>query len=593
MIPVRTPRGHMLGTRWVRGQERQALDAFGEFREHPGVPLTEKRQIRYLRRLVAGLAGLLWAMAFPNWGVAGLAWIAPGLLLGTAAGASPREAFRCGYIAGVVHYLTGLHWLLHMPVPFYPILGWLALGLFLSLYPALWTWACWKLWPLGKAETDLPKPDQGWLGKLQALLQGVAWFDRLRWAFLCAAVWVTWEMVQARLFSGFPWNLLGASQQPMGLITQVAAETGVYGISFLVVWTSVSLLLSALMLLSSPGKKIGWQREMALPFLVVIVLSAKGYIQILLPSPPSRLVRIAMIQPGFSQTMIWNERESARRFETLLSMSREALKQNPDLLVWPEAGVPYPIRYDAETFDATTRLLKGSITWLCLGSDDIQIVTAADGRQSTNIHNSAFLLSPEGKLTQNYAKRQLVIFGEYVPLVKWLPFLKLFTPISGGFTPGEQRVAFELPRKDLRFSPLICFEDMFAGVVRDQAQEDVQFLLNLTNDGWFGQSAQQWQHTANASLRAIENGLPLVRCSNNGITCWVESKGRILDAGFPAPEGAYGKGIKVIDLPIPLQSGPRTFYRRNGDVFGWICVAWVCLRGPKAWRYRSPTAKSV
>lgn len=539
---------------------------------------SETRRILYTRRLIACVAGLLWAMAFPNGRVAGFAWIAPGLLLASAAGASPREAFRCGYLAGTVHYLTGLYWLLYMPVPFYPILGWLSLALFLALYPALWTWICWKLWPR-RPETALANSEEKGAPGLVVfrLLDGVNWVARTRWAMLCAAGWVSWEMIQARLFSGFPWNLLGASQQSMTLLPQLGAQTGVYGISFLCVWTSVCLFLTGLLLLASAGKRVPWQREIALPLLVVLTLCAKGWTEIMRPAPPSRLFRIALIQPSIPQTMIWNEADGAARFDKLLSMSREALKSKPDLLVWPEAGVPYPIRYDTETRDRTAQLLSGTSTWLCLGSDDVTFGVEPDGQRFTNAHNSAFLMSPDGRLTQSYAKRQLVIFGEYIPLVKWLPFLKYVTPIGSGFTAGKERVAFEIPDRKVRFAPLICFEDMFAVAARDQAQGDLDFLLNLTNDGWFGRSAQQWQHLQNASMRAIETGLPLVRCANNGITGWVDPQGRVRDAGFAEPEGAYGVGIKIIDLPIPHTRPPHTAYRRHGDLFGWICVAWFAI----------------
>ena len=122
-----------------------------------------------------------------------------------------------------------------------------------------------------------------------------------------------------------------------------------------------------------------------------------------------------------------------------------------------------------------------------------------------------------------YIKRKLVIFGEYVPLADWLPFLKYLTPIQGGFTPGRRPVSFPLPGLRAKTSVLICFEDIFPHLVREHVDDDTDFLVNLTNNGWFGESAAQWQHAANAVFRAVENGLPLVRCANNGLTCWVDA----------------------------------------------------------------------
>ena len=277
--------------------------------------------------------------------------------------------------------------------------------------------------------------------------------------------------------------------------------------------------------------------------------------------------------------MVWDEGRSVDRFERLLSLSRKAMESRPDLLVWPEAALPYPLRYDVQASTAITDLLAGYNTWLCLASDDIVFSQDPSGHSRTNIYNSAFLLNPRGQITATYAKRRLVLFGEYVPLLDWFPFLRLLTPISGGFTPGEKRVSFELPDRHVRFAPLICFEDAFAMSARDQAQDDVDFLLNLTNDGWFGESAQQWQHVQNASFRALENHIPLIRCANNGVTCWVESHGRVLDIGV-GPEGKsiYGEGYRVIEVPLESSTSRRwTVYRRYGDVFGWTLVSLVIL----------------
>jgi apolipoprotein N-acyltransferase len=122
---------------------------------------------------------------------------------------------------------------------------------------------------------------------------------------------------------------------------------------------------------------------------------------------------------------------------------------------------------------------------------------------------------------------------------------------------------------------LICFEDVFPQLGRSDVQAQTDFLVNLTNDGWFGESAEQWQHAAAASFRAVENGLPLIRCSNNGLTCWIDPQGRFREI-FRDPSGSvYGRGALTFDLPLP-PAGQRpapTFYNRHGDLFGWLCTA--------------------
>jgi apolipoprotein N-acyltransferase len=139
-------------------------------------------------------------------------------------------------------------------------------------------------------------------------------------------------------------------------------------------------------------------------------------------------------------------------------------------------------------------------------------------------------------------------------------------------------VPFRVPELRVKFSVLICFEDVFPHGVREYVDEDTDFLLNLTNNGWFGESAAQWQHAASAVFRAVENGVPLVRCANNGLTCWVDPQGRLHEVYFPGTKDIYGPGVKLVQAPL-LAGRKRapTFYWRHGDVFGWSCVGWCVL----------------
>jgi apolipoprotein N-acyltransferase len=149
---------------------------------------------------------------------------------------------------------------------------------------------------------------------------------------------------------------------------------------------------------------------------------------------------------------------------------------------------------------------------------------------------------------------------------------KYLTPITGGFTAGENPITFDLHGLNAKTSVLICFEDMFPHYAREHAADEVDFLLNLTNDGWFGESAAHWQQAASAAFRAVENGRPLVRCANNGISCWIDRFGRMKDVYFENSRDVYQAGFKVIDVPVTA-ARRSTFYNRHGDWFGWSCVA--------------------
>jgi apolipoprotein N-acyltransferase len=164
------------------------------------------------------------------------------------------------------------------------------------------------------------------------------------------------------------------------------------------------------------------------------------------------------------------------------------------------------------------------------------------------------------------------MFGEYVPFTRWLPFLKWFTPITGGFTPGTSPTRFNFDDLGVSASVLICFEDIFPMLARDAADTGADFLLNLTNDGWFGAASQQRAHAANAVLRAVETGRPLVRCTNNGLTCWVDRHGRIRDGLRHADGGIHAAGAMVAAVELHDAPEPRTLFQRHGDWVGLSCT---------------------
>jgi apolipoprotein N-acyltransferase len=245
-----------------------------------------------------------------------------------------------------------------------------------------------------------------------------------------------------------------------------------------------------------------------------------------------------------------------------------------DLLIWPEAAVPSYARWDTNIYPAITNLVSKHRVWLILGSDDIGRPRQPAHTDDYDFYNASFLVNREGEFVARYRKRNLVIFGEYVPLTRWLPFLKWFTPVQSGFTPGTQAVPFELPDLGVKTSILICFEDVFPQVARGDVQPDTDFLVNLTNDGWFGESAAQWQQAATAVFRTVENGVPLIRCSNNGLTCWADAHGRLRQIFHDDQGNVYGAGFMTVEIPLlaPGSEHAPTFYSRHGDVFGWVCV---------------------
>ncbi len=170
-----------------------------------------------------------------------------------------------------------------------------------------------------------------------------------------------------------------------------------------------------------------------------------------------------------------------------------------------------------------------------------------------------------------------MIFGEYIPLVRWLPFLRWLTPVGDGFTPGDRVVPFNLTGLGASISPLICFEDAFPQEARSHAGPDTDFLVNLTNDGWFGDGPEQKQHAEMAVFRAVENGVPLVRCTNNGLTCWIDAQGRIREI-HETGGSIYGPGFIAPEIPLRGPDRGRTFYNQHGDWLGGGAVEPAFLR---------------
>jgi apolipoprotein N-acyltransferase len=531
------------------------------------------------------LAGLLLAASLPKLGIAGLAWVAPGLLLAAALGKGGWESFRIGYVGGLAYYLASLYWLLLIPyrwhsIPLGPAAGWLSLSAYLALYPAVWVWLLSsarppQTEPIAASADDAAAvgPARGWLARGGGVMAR-SWGRRALWSLSGAALWVALEMIVARLWTGFPWNLLGSSQWQMTPLIQFASVTGIYGVSFLVVWVSLSLLSAGLMVVLRPTVRSIWVGEIFLPVVVVALAFNFGLRQLRDETPPARTLHVTLVQPSIPQTLIWDTSRDRERFADVIRLSEQALTNRTDLLIWPEAGVPSFARWDTNIYPAITNLVSQHKVWLILGSDDIGRAprpTVGDGYE---YYNASFLVSPEGQFVSRYRKRTLVVFGEYIPLVRWLPFVKWFTPIEGGFTPGEQPVPFVLSNPDATTSVLICFEDMFPQLAREAAADDTDFLVNLTNDGWFDESAAQWQQAAGALFRAVENGLPLVRCANNGLTCWIDRHGRLRQVLRDNRNTIYGPGFLAVDIPLLAKGELRTptFYNRHGDWFGWACV---------------------
>ena len=335
--------------------------------------------------------------------------------------------------------------------------------------------------------------------------------------------------------------------------------------------------------------------ELLLPLLTGALVFNFGLHRLRHAPAAARTVNLTLVQPAIPQTLIWDTSKSGERFQDLLRLSEQALSNQTDVLVWPEGGVPGFLRYDADTAAVVSGLARRHHVWMMVGSDDFERRPGAVKPEDGDYFNACFLINPDGELAgQGYHKRNLVIFGEYVPCLRWLPFLKWFTPIQGGFTPGQAPGLFTMPALGITASMLICFEDVFPQLDWGGPESGADFLVTLTNDGWFGEGAEQWQHAVSALFRTVERGVPLVRCANNGITCWIDAQGRLKEVLRDVGGSPNARGFITFPIPVSTPGVPpaRTFYGRHGDWFGWGCFGAAALLVANLLRRRQAEARA-
>lgn len=520
-----------------------------------------------LCRLADGLAGLSgwrrYGLAFllggcatatlPPVDLTPLLFIAfPGLLWLDEGSAGPWASFRLGYAFGLGFLLTGLYWI--------------AAALFVDI-ASFW-------WLVPVAAAGLPTAFALYIGL--ALLVTHLGVRHLRLpgaarVFAFAIAWAGAEWVRGHAFTGLPWNLIGYAWSggfPGALLMlQSVAWVGIYGLSFLTV-----LAASMPSLLGSPSLvPISASRRLAPAIaagMLITLPSLCGAIRLERTPTIDSAVWLRVVQPSIPQTMKWEPTAAQRNLRLLLDLSGAPATRKIAAVLWPEAATPFLLGRNPG--------LRHEIG--AIARDRGYVITGAvranpPPEPVMQVWNSLEAVSSDGEIVARYDKAHLVPFGEYVPFRDVLPLQKI-TPGNLDYTPGPGSQTIELPGLP-PFAPLICYEVIFPGAVVDETDRPA-WILNITNDAWYGRSSGPYQHFAIARTRAVEEGLPLVRVANNGISGVVDAIGRVV-ARIDLDTIGYA------DLPLPA-AGKRTLYARGGD---WIFLA-LLLVGvlPIAFRLR-------
>jgi apolipoprotein N-acyltransferase len=372
-------------------------------------------------------------------------------------------------------------------------------------------------------------------------------------------VWVATELGRTHLLTGFPWVLLGYSQVTMLPVAQLAAVCSVYGLSALVASVSAASAYAATargVSRSAAGPlRVSAYKPLLATIALVLVVAAWGTYRIERGEFTSagETVRVGLVQGNVDQADKWDPARAAGIFRDYLNMTRRAIGGGAEMVVWPESSTPFFFEDDKPGAEQVRTIARQTGVPILLGSDQIE-----RGRV-IKYYNAAFLVRPDGATGGVYRKMHLVPFGEYVPLKDLLFFAGRLVAAVSDFSPGDAAVL--LPVRNHLVSTAICYEIVYPDLVRRTANGGSELLTTITNDAWFGRTSAPYQHFAQASMRAIENGRYLVRSANTGISGVVDPYGRVL-----AQTPIFEQTVLVADARFVRE---RTVYSRTGDVFAY------------------------
>ncbi len=492
------------------------------------------------------VTGLLLYAVFPPLEWTWAAWVALVPVLVMARRAPGRLAVRMGFWAGFLFWLLSIRWLTHVTVA-----GWIFLSAYCALYmlPAVMLANRWR--------------------------GGAAGF-----AGAVAVVWCGSEFVRGWLGGGFPWNTLGAGLTPWLPGIQLAEFGGVWLVTGLAVFAN-ALVAWAI------AERRGWG-GVALGALAVAAALGWGAWRVQQlesdqdRAQPARSIRVALVQTSIPQDEKWVTAKIEMIYRRLRELTLQA-QADPDveLVIWPETALPDDVRNSEHSYGLVwslctngTEILTGSLDTAHLDSGEVKYF------------NSAFLFDAEGRVTGEYDKRHLVVFGEFIPFDQLIPWrLRAAWRLPISISEGDEGAVFRAGKARVPLAPLVCFEDVVPGLARADVRAGARMLVDVTNDAWFDGRMAPRQHMRNAVLRTVENRVPLVRAANTGVSCVIEPSGRLAAHLSDGAGRTDGSGVLWADVAVPPDGMSLTFYTRFGDMYGIACAVatalWLATAGWK------------
>ena len=476
--------------------------------------------------------------------------------------ARPGQAFLLAYACGFLWYAGTCYWIYNTMRQYGGVGAPAALGLLIlfCLYLAIYHGV------FGLLISLLARSDGG----------GANPFSR--WALpLAPFVWVAVELARTRI-TGFPWDLLGITQVDNIPLARIATVTGVYGLSFEIMVVNTALA-AAFVIRAERGQRSKRKPLLLATGAAIIVLQA-GRLISPPPVPADHSARLVQENIPVLQGGDWTKEYFEDTLQDLSRVSLSASSLNhpggeqstsgstsnppsasapPDLIVWPESPAPF-YATDPTFRETVSNIAREAQTWMLVGS----LGTSNAGQtpaHSTQLYNSASLVSPAGEWVGRYDKMHLVPFGEYVPFKRVFGFAGGLTQEVGDFSPGASRAPLQAGSK---LGVFICYESIFPDEIRQLAANGAQVLVNISNDGWYGDSGAYAQHLKQARMRAVENDRWLLRDTNTGVTASIDPYGRVVSS-LPRKVRA------ALQAPYAL-TNVTTFYTRHGDWFAYLCA---------------------
>ncbi len=493
---------------------------------------------------------LAYAAGMPGYDLPGAPFVcmAPFLDLAVRASSTRRAAWR-GWIAGTAGSLPLYYWIAHT-VSVEGRLGWVLGGLSALLVSA-------------------------YLGAYFSVAAAAArrleerFGERGLWAFPLA--WTGLELARTYLFTGFPWMLLGYGLAGNAVLRQAADLAGVAGLSFLLALSGVSLYLAGRRWSdrSRPGALLRLVPGAA-AVLFLFLYGLFGPAANLGAGTESGTVTVGIAQGGIDQAAKWEPGNQQKTLEIYEDLTRKARDAGARVVIWPETAAPF--FYGWET--ALSLRLEAIVA-----RTGVPVIFGApwyDPAEGGKFYNSVFHMDGRGVVVGRYDKRHLVPFGEYIPLRSVLFFLRKLTPGDSDFSAGTAPSLFRV--EGTKVAASVCYEAVFPEILREGVREGATWLVNVTNDAWFGDTVAPHQHLAMARLRCVELRRPMARAANSGISAVIDSRGAVV-----ASEGLFRQGVFVAEI---RPGNGETPYAKTGDIFGISCIIisvftlFFPLRGP-------------